>query len=181
MVFTPVRLAQMTIDPRDGTAVVVLEHAATGAAFPIWGSDDEARALAEVAQASSDTSRAPRSSELLHGVISALGGHIREARITEITSLVLRAEIVIVHGDEERVLSARASDAIALALRAGAPVVVENALLDLVAARVREACAVAAPTTMTGAEHRPQSTAERWNQLIAHLSSTRPSCDASEM
>jgi bifunctional DNase/RNase len=178
-VFTPVRLATIAMDPRDGTAVVVLEHGESGGVFPLWVSDDEARALVELSPSGSST--ALRAPDLLHGVIHALGGTVTAARITGVVSLVVRAELVIGHGDEERVFPSRPADAIALALRSGAPVLVESTVLELVATRVREACELVSPTTMTGAEHLAQSTAERWNQLIAHLSSTRPARDASEM
>jgi bifunctional DNase/RNase len=180
-VFTRVHIATIALDPRDGTAVVVFEHRESGAVFPLWVADEEARTLADIVAGVTTGAHGSEGAHLLHGVIGALGGVVREGRITSVTNQVVRAEVRVCHGDEERIFSARATDAIALALRAGAPVVVDSALLDVVAARVREACDLVSPTTMAGAEIQAQSTAERWNQLIAHLSSTRPSRDASEV
>lgn len=176
--FTRVSLATIALDPRDGTAVAVLEHAATGAVFPLWLSDDEARAIAGHA---SSTRESPTGEHLLLGVIRGLGASVREARIVAVVEGIVRADLVLVHGDEERVFAARPSDAIAVALRAGAPIVVDDALLDVVGARVRDAIDLVAPATTAAAEIALQSTAERWNQLISHLSSTRPVRGASDV
>lgn len=176
--FLRVSLATLALDPRDGTAVAVLEHRETGAVFPLWVSDDEARAIAAH---STTTQENPTAEDLLLGVIRGLGATVREARVVAVVDGVVRADLVLLHGDEERVFAARPSDAIAIALRVGAPVVVDQALLDVVGARVRDAVDLVAPAATAAAELAVQSTAERWNQLISHLSSTRPVRGASDV
>jgi bifunctional DNase/RNase len=61
----------------------------------------------------------PLTHDLLNDVVSALGAEVAEVRITEVRDNVFYAVVVFSNGVE---VSARPSDAIALALRAGASV-----------------------------------------------------------
>ena len=162
-------LVDLTLDPRDGRAVVVLEHRASGRIFPLWVDEREAAALARASTAKATPRPDPQ--ELLFAVILALGAGVQRVNIARVTGGVVHAELRLLHGDEVVALDARPSDAIAVALRSGAPIVVEEDLLDQVSARVREAEARALPASRgTGAERLVQSPAERWNILLEHLS-----------
>lgn len=175
----PLTVANLSLDPRDGAAVLLLEHAATGRVFPLWLDDRQAATVARAA----DGQRTPRpeSADLMHGIVRALGGAVRQAVITGVVGGVVQAEIVLGYADEESVLDARPSDAIALALLEGAPLLVEDGLLEQVAARVREAEARVAPDRdYAAAEPVYQSAAERWNALIGHLSEARDLGDVYE-
>lgn len=162
-------LVELTLDPRDGRGVIVLEHRPSGRAFPVWVDERDAAAIAR-ATAGRATSR-PDTQELLYAVALALGAEVRHAALTRVIGGVVHAELCLVHGDELFALDARPSDAIAVALRAGAPILVDDDLLEQVAARVREAEArVLPPSGAAAAEPALQSTAERWNILLEHLS-----------
>jgi bifunctional DNase/RNase len=165
-------VASLALDPRDGAAVLLLEHEETHRVFPLWLGDREAASIARAADGV--IAHRPEASSLMHGVVRALGGVVRQVSITGVVGGVVQAEVVLAQADEEVVLDARPSDAIALALQAGAPVLIDDALLEQVAARVREAEARVQPEqTFTAAEPVHQSAAERWNALIGHLSGSR--------
>lgn len=164
-------LVELTLDPRDGRAVIVLEHRPSGRAFPIWLDERDAAALARAAtQRPSDR---PDAQELAFAVALTLGAEVRHAALTRVIGGVVQAELCLAHGDEVVCLDARPSDAIAVALRAGAPILVDEELLEQVAARVREAEARVLPQGRAGAEPALQSPAERWNILLEHLSRER--------
>lgn len=167
----PIRVATVTLDPRDGRAVILLVHEESGGVFPLWVADGEAAAVARAI-----SGRVPASSTdahaLLAGVIRILGARVEHVEITGVLAGVVMAEVVLADGDGRTALSARPSDAVVLALSSGAPILVHKELLRQVAERVAEAedrtsarAALATPPPLTPAE--------RWTQLLAHLSSSR--------
>lgn len=162
-------LLELTLDPRDGRAVVVLEHRETGRVLPVWMDDRDASSVANAARGLSTPQPGPH--DLLYTALVALGAEVGHAALRSVAGGVVRAELCLLYADERVLLEARASDAIAVALRAGAPILAAEELLDQVDARVREAEARLLPAHRTAAaEPVLQSTAERWNQLLEHLS-----------
>ena len=85
--------------------------------LPIWIGATEATAIA-FAQQGVVPAR-PLTHDLLRDVVSGLGHQLAEVRITELTDGVFFALLVFDGGVE---ISARPSDAIALALRTGTPI-----------------------------------------------------------
>lgn len=166
------RVAAVTLDPRDGRAVVVLVHEASGRVFPLWVGDEEAAAVARAL-----AGRGQPSSTDTHGLLAAavrvLGASVEHVELTGVISSVVTAQVFL--GDAEGVsaLAARPSDAVALAVRLGAPILVHDELLAQVAARVADAEARTGARNPAAAEPVQLSQAERWNQLLAHLSSSR--------
>lgn len=69
----------------------------------------------------------PVSHDLLKSVIEALGGHVIEVTVTELRDSTFYAVIRIDGASDE--LDARPSDAIALAIRSGAPIYVEEEVM----------------------------------------------------
>ena len=141
--------------------------------FPLWVGDDEAAAVARAV-----TGRAQGSSTDTHGLLAiavrTLGASVEHVEITGIIDRVVTAQVALADAEGTTLLSARPSDAIALALRMGAPILVHEELLTQVAARVADAEARTGNRTTAAAEPVQLSQAERWNQLLAHLSSSRP-------
>ena len=73
----------------------------------------------------------PLTHDLATRAIHALGAQLREVRIVELRDETFRARMIVLGPDgAERELDARPSDAVALALRADAPIFVEQGLLD---------------------------------------------------
>ena len=163
----------VTLDPRDGRPVILLVHAETGRVFPLWVGDDEAAAIARASRPSAFAPDPPGPEALLAAVITSLGAQIEHVEITGITDRVVMAAIALADAEGTTLLPARSSDAVALALRMNAPIFVPDELLSQVAARVADAEARTGSRTATAAEPVPLSQAERWNQLLAHLSTSR--------
>lgn len=93
--------------------------------LPIWIGAVEAAAIAQAQQGTA--SPRPLTHELLATVIDALGDDIDEVRIVEVRDGVFFAELVFASG---ALVSARPSDAIALALRVGASILGAEDVLD---------------------------------------------------
>jgi bifunctional DNase/RNase len=166
----------VTLDPRDGRAVVLLVHDAAPRAprvFPVWLGDDEAASIARALAPHASANAAPDTQSLLVATVTALGARIDHVEITGVVDRVVTALVVLGDADGSVQLPARASDAIAIALRMHAPIVVHDELLSQVAVRVADAEARTGSKSATAAEPVQQSQAERWNQLLAHLSTSR--------
>ena len=93
--------------------------------LPIWIGAVEATAIA-FAQQGVVTAR-PMTHDLLRDLLEALGRPLREVTITDLREGVFIAELSF---DDGIVVSARPSDAIALAMRSGATIRSEAAVLD---------------------------------------------------
>ena len=131
-------------DPR-ASHVVVLEEQGGARRLPIWIGAAEATTLArrvhEVATPRPDTYR------FTADLLEAAGARLREVRVMRLAEMIFYAQAVLKDG---ATVDARPSDAINLALVAGAPVLVEDAVLAQAADDEREigeelAAALASP------------------------------------
>jgi len=108
--------------------VVILKEKAAERYLPIWIGPAEADAIAVKMQGA--TVPRPLSHDLLHSVIDALGATLNYIVINDLKSDTFYAKIILnVEGGQMEVDS-RPSDALALAVRADAPVYIEEAVLD---------------------------------------------------
>jgi bifunctional DNase/RNase len=96
--------------------------------LPIWIGAAEATAIYSVLSGS--RFERPMTHDLLKLVVEELGAEIRGIEITGISEDTYFARIVLRRGEELFYIDARPSDAIALALRAGAAIRVEAELFD---------------------------------------------------
>jgi bifunctional DNase/RNase len=97
--------------------VVLLRDREDGRYLPIWVGAAEATAIAYAQQGI--VPPRPLTHDLLRDVLGALGAEVTEVRITALEDGVFYAVLVFADGLE---VSARPSDAIALALRVDAPI-----------------------------------------------------------
>lgn len=97
--------------------VVLLRDREDGRYLPIWVGAAEATAIAYAQQGI--VPPRPLTHDLLRDVLGALGAEVTEVRITALEDGVFYAALVFADGLE---VSARPSDAIALALRVDAPI-----------------------------------------------------------
>lgn len=105
--------------------IVLLRERAGQRYVPIWIGAPEATAIA-YAQQGVEPPR-PLTHDLMVTMITALGRTLEKVHITSLQEGVFHAELVF---DAGTVLSARPSDAIALALRAATPILASEELLD---------------------------------------------------
>jgi bifunctional DNase/RNase len=105
--------------------IVYLEDDAGSRRLPIWIGQAEAIALA-VALEDVELPR-PWTHQLTAALLLAAGGKLREVRIVELTDSVFYAQIILSDGAE---VDARPSDALTLAVHLGAPIYVDQAVLE---------------------------------------------------
>jgi hypothetical protein len=72
----------------------------------------------------------PLTHDLLTNTIGALGGEVDRIIINDLSEGTYYAQVVVMAGEEEVVIDARPSDAIALAVRANCPIYIEDHVLD---------------------------------------------------
>jgi uncharacterized protein len=105
--------------------IVLLRERGGDRYLPIWIGAPEATAIAHAQQGV--VPPRPLTHDLLRNVIEALGRRLVEVRIVAIRDNVFHAELVF---DGGLTVSARSSDAIALALRTGSRIVGADEVLD---------------------------------------------------
>jgi len=105
--------------------IVLLREREGGRYLPIWVGAVEATAIAYAQQGI--VPPRPLTHDLLRDILAALGVTLAEVRITSLEDGVFYAVLVFSNGVE---VSARPSDAIALALRVDAPIRGADAVLD---------------------------------------------------
>jgi bifunctional DNase/RNase len=121
----PLDVVGVRVEMPSNQPIVLLREIAGERYLPIWIGAVEATAIA-FAQQGVVPAR-PMTHDLLRDVLNALGAELRQIRITELRDGVFYAVLVFGSGAE---VSARPSDAIALALRTGTPIFGAEAVLD---------------------------------------------------
>ena len=124
-----IELAGVRFDIPGNTPLMVLrEVGGVERLLPIFIGDAEARAI----QLALDEVELPRpmTHDLLRDVMAILGGTLDRVRITTVEEGTFFAELDIRSGDRVEMISARPSDALALAIRCGAPVFVADSVLE---------------------------------------------------
>jgi bifunctional DNase/RNase len=118
----------LVIDPATQAPIVVLKDESGDITLPIWIGIPEATSIAsaikQVAMAR------PLTHDLFFDLLLEVGVTVQRVVITELREATYFAELVLGQGDRVIVLDSRPSDAIAMALRASAPIYVAQAVLD---------------------------------------------------
>ena len=122
-------LRAVRVDVGTSTPLLLLEEVGGDRVLPIFIGAPEATAIA-YALGNIETPR-PMSHDLLGNVIGALGAQLFAAEITELIDNVFYANLRLLRDSSEINVSARPSDAVALALRVGAPILVNDELMAL--------------------------------------------------
>ena len=123
-----VTINSMGISPMNYQRVVILKEQAGERYLPIWIGPTEADAIAVKLQ-SVDVPR-PLSHDLLWSVIRSLNASIDSVVINELRDDTFYGRIILNAREGQVEIDSRPSDALALAVRAGAPIFVENTVLD---------------------------------------------------
>lgn len=117
----------LTIDPVSNAPIVVLREKQGTRILPIWIGVIEASAIAfglekvKIAR--------PMSHDLMHGMIDAMGGRVTQVLIADLKDTTFFARVFLSQGKTQMQIDARPSDAIALALRAKAPILCDEDVL----------------------------------------------------
>ena len=108
--------------------VVILKEVSGERHLPIWIGPFEAEAIAIGLQGISSTRPLPY--DLLKNIIADLGGRISRIEVTDLTSDIFYAKIIIEVNGRQVPIDSRPSDAIALGVRAKVPILVAESVLD---------------------------------------------------
>ena len=118
----------LMIDPVSNMPIIVLKDSQSETVLPIWVGIFEANAIAM--QLEKITSPRPMTHDLLKNVIEGLHVDIDRVVITDLRENTFFAAIHLRQNGADLTIDARPSDAMALALRAEAPIFVESDVLE---------------------------------------------------
>jgi bifunctional DNase/RNase len=132
--FGRVRLIEMVVESvrvhmLSSQHVVILKESERDRYLPIWIGPAEANAIAMRLQGLS--AERPLTHDLLVSLLAALGSTVSRVVVTHVTDGTFHARLYVdtASGDENEVDS-RTSDAIAVAVRTGSPIYVDERVLD---------------------------------------------------
>jgi bifunctional DNase/RNase len=118
----------LMVDPITNMPIIILRDKDGQRVLPIWVGVFEANAIA--LQIENVTTPRPMTHDLLKNVIHDLRGRIEKIVVSDLKENTFYALIYLTVGGEMMAVDARPSDAIALALRARAPIFVEERVID---------------------------------------------------
>ena len=121
-------IKSLMIDPVTNMPIIVLREETGDRVLPIWVGVYEANAIA--LQIENVSTPRPMTHDLLRNVIHDLDGLVQKVVVTELRDNTFFAVLHLSVRGEPVLIDARPSDAIALALRAKAPIFVEEDVID---------------------------------------------------
>ncbi|HIJ60593.1 MAG TPA: bifunctional nuclease family protein [Nitrospirae bacterium] len=117
----------LLFDPRSGMYILLLQQIDGMETLPIWIGKPEADSIA-LAIGKVATPR-PLTHDLIKNIFDVLKINVSRVVITEIIDNTYYAIIYILNGNTELLIDSRPSDAVAVALRIGAPIFVSTDVL----------------------------------------------------
>ena len=121
----PVEVVGDRVEMPSNQPIVLLRETGSETYLPIWIGAVEATAIAFAQQGV--VPQRPLTHDLMRDLLDALSAPLQEVRITRLEDGVFFADLVFASGTQ---VSARPSDAIALALRTGSPIYADDAVLE---------------------------------------------------
>lgn len=118
----------LMVDPITNMPIIVLREVTGQRVLPIWVGVFEANAIA--LQVENVQTPRPMTHDLLRTVIAELGGHVERIVVCELKENTFYAVLHVRSASGLHAIDARPSDAIALALRAGSRIFVEEAVVQ---------------------------------------------------
>jgi len=121
-------VAGLVLDPASNAPIVILKNSQGDVCLPIWIGLAEATAIASALK-NVDLTR-PMTHDLMKNVIDQLEARVVQIRIKDLDENTFLADIDLAVGEVSKSIDARPSDAIALAVRVNAPILVAATVLD---------------------------------------------------
>ena len=118
----------LMVDPITNMPIVILKDKDGERVLPIWVGIFEANAIA--LQIENIATPRPMTHDLLRNIITDLDGHVDRVVVSDLKDNTFFAIIHLTVKGEAVVVDARPSDAIALALRTRAPILVDETVID---------------------------------------------------
>src|SRR4030042_1557945 len=117
----------LLFDPRSNMYIMLLKEINGNGTLPIWIGKPEADSIA-LALGKVETPR-PLTHDLIKNITDSLKSRITKIIVTEIQDNTYYALVCLNDGKKETFVDSRPSDAVAVALRANAPIFVEDSIL----------------------------------------------------
>jgi len=128
----PLDLVGVRVELPANQPIVLLREPESGRYLPIWIGGAEAMSISSHLEG--EVPPRPLTHQLLVDTVRALGADLEAVHLTDLREGTFYAELHLLQGEREVVVSARPSDAIAIAIRFGAvPILVDEALFERVA------------------------------------------------
>jgi bifunctional DNase/RNase len=118
----------LMVDPVTNMPIVILKDASESRVLPIWVGIFEANAIA--LQVEEIETPRPMTHDLLRNLIDTLGAKVDKVVVSDLRDNTYYALLHLRVDGQSVAIDARPSDALALALRARAPIYVEQAVLE---------------------------------------------------
>lgn len=123
------RVDGLALDVSTNSPVVILSPLKLDKVLPIWIGHSEAWAIAM--ELSSIPAKRPMTHDLLRMVITALSAEVERVEITDLREQTFYARVLLKTNGASLSVDSRPSDSIALALKAKAPIFVNESLFQL--------------------------------------------------
>ena len=123
-----VNIASMAIDPTSNTPIIILKSVKGDQAVPIWIGLLEATSIASALR--DIKFDRPMTHDLFKNFIDNLEMEVSKVEVCDLKDNTFYARIYFVSKDKSFDMDARPSDAIAIALRFGAPIYVDDKIFD---------------------------------------------------
>jgi uncharacterized protein len=128
----PLELVGVRVELPANQPIVLLREPLSGRYLPIWIGGAEAMSISSHLEG--DVPPRPLTHQLLADTLQALGAELEAIHLTDLREGTFFAELHLLLGDTEVVVSSRPSDAIAVGIRLGdVPILVDEALFERVA------------------------------------------------
>lgn len=150
MNFLEVKLEGLALDMTTNSPVVILAPSGLDKVLPIWIGHAEAWAIAM--ELSGMHAKRPLTHDLLKRVLESLEANVQRVEITDLKEQTFFAVIHIQMQGVDRQIDARPSDSIALALKTGASIFVNEALFTMKISEATESEEDAPPAMPTDRE-----------------------------
>lgn len=124
----PMEIKGLMLDPSSKTPIVILHDPQSSSFLPIWIGVFEANAIA-LAIEGVEPPR-PMTHDLLMTSLERLGARVQKVTISELRENTFFAVVSVQAPNGDHLVDARPSDAIALALRAEAPIYAHRSVLE---------------------------------------------------
>ncbi len=158
-------VAKLGLDGSSNTYVVILREREGERILPIWIGHSEAEAI--LLEINGVKKQRPMTHDLCRTLIGELGASVVRTVITHVDGRTYYAQLELERSGDHMVIDARPSDSIAIALRTGSPIIVDEELLQEVPEEVE--------SDFTPSPHPPPSDAAMTKEeLKQYLSKLRP-------
>ncbi len=124
---TQMNIRGLLFDPYSNAYIVILRDEQNSDVLPIWVGKSEANAISFALE--NVTPPRPMTHDLMKSILDNVGAKILSAVVSDLNNNTYYAKIHLWYGDSEYAIDSRPSDAIALALRAEAPIFTNEEVL----------------------------------------------------